>query len=574
MGFATIFLNKIINKSKNDDFVLKFTRETTDNIIISRSKNFTYLIEYFENTDSVRKMLMFAKETKISKEMISKYNLSHFNIRADVIWADEKINVINQEDTIEGVLLEMKRLYDLSQGILNNKTKPEKVMSEQKKEVEKKEVEKKEVNNNSKIKILKDFKLSRIYLKEINQFYKFEVDLTYPKGHKKEGKPLDKVCLIGQNGTGKTSIIRIIKAFIEQNTKSKILEESKTSIELDYTDFSNKTITHTYYINKFNEVKLEQNFINFPADMLSVPNKENRPIPTSGIIDFDILSAQKTWEFIKKNIIEYNKQEKIEREKILKNALKATSEELLKITTEFNNWKEKNHSPVEKLADECLDRFFEKFNLKVKTKIDFEEESDINYLKIENLQKQELGNLEEVLSSGTKQVLHTAMPLYSLKPENAIVIFDEPERSLYPDIQKEIVDFYTSLSPKSQFFFATHSPIIASAFEPWEIVEIRFDSKTGKIKQELWYDTEKQRHVDNYFKDPRYLSWDDILMKIYGMKEDGNSERIEKLMEVASLKSKLEKGNFSSEEEKQQIFKEFKKLSKLVNFKFRDEKNK
>jgi GTPase SAR1 family protein len=35
--------------------------------------------------------------------------------------------------------------------------------------------------------------------------------MTYPKGHEKEGQPLDKICIIGQSGTGKTNLLNIIK---------------------------------------------------------------------------------------------------------------------------------------------------------------------------------------------------------------------------------------------------------------------------------------------------------------------------------------------------------------------------
>lgn len=109
----------------------------------------------------------------------------------------------------------------------------------------------------------------------------------------------------------------------------------------------------------------------------------------------------------------------------------------------------RNRSPLEKLANECLNSFFEKLNLRVKTNIDFSDEKNYKDIKIETLQGEELGNLEQILSTGTKQVLLTAILLFSLKPKNAIILFDEPERSLYPDIQKDIIDFYTKLSPDS-----------------------------------------------------------------------------------------------------------------------------
>ena len=60
-------------------------------------------------------------------------------------------------------------------------------------------------------------KLTNLTLKGYNQFKDVQIDLTYPDGHSKEGEPLDKVCIIGQSGSGKTSLLRLIKWFISLN---------------------------------------------------------------------------------------------------------------------------------------------------------------------------------------------------------------------------------------------------------------------------------------------------------------------------------------------------------------------
>jgi len=53
-------------------------------------------------------------------------------------------------------------------------------------------------------------KICKIIIKGFQQFRDFELDLSYPKGHPLEGEPLEKACLIGQNGTGKSTLIRLI----------------------------------------------------------------------------------------------------------------------------------------------------------------------------------------------------------------------------------------------------------------------------------------------------------------------------------------------------------------------------
>jgi len=38
--------------------------------------------------------------------------------------------------------------------------------------------------------------LKNIHIKNYNQFEDLFLDLTYPAGHEKEGKPLEKICII------------------------------------------------------------------------------------------------------------------------------------------------------------------------------------------------------------------------------------------------------------------------------------------------------------------------------------------------------------------------------------------
>jgi energy-coupling factor transporter ATP-binding protein EcfA2 len=61
------------------------------------------------------------------------------------------------------------------------------------------------------------------------------LDLTYPSGHPKAGKPLDKICLIGKNGTGKTTLLELLNLLLSRsdsnNTKLGDLE-SKLLIQL------------------------------------------------------------------------------------------------------------------------------------------------------------------------------------------------------------------------------------------------------------------------------------------------------------------------------------------------------
>jgi len=65
-------------------------------------------------------------------------------------------------------------------------------------------------------------KIKYLEIKNYKQFKDLELDLTYPKGHEKAGEPLDKICIIGQSGTGKTNLLEVItKSTIDFSRQAK-----------------------------------------------------------------------------------------------------------------------------------------------------------------------------------------------------------------------------------------------------------------------------------------------------------------------------------------------------------------
>lgn len=83
------------------------------------------------------------------------------------------------------------------------------------------------------------------------------------------------------------------------------------------------------------------------------------------------------------------------------------------------------------------------------------------------------------LSSGLRSFLFRLGYLKTLffdpPTGSCFVLVDEPEASLHPDFLYDIVDVYQSVCLGSQLFFATHSPIVAAQFKPEERVILEFD---------------------------------------------------------------------------------------------------
>lgn len=425
-------------------------------------------------------------------------------------------------------------------------------------------------------------KINKIYLKGYNQFKDLEIDLTYPIGHEKEGQPLEKICFIGQSGTGKTSLLRLIKYFITYNRTvgmgvrlspiekdvvkmlmsfdAFLYEQSTSNISLLISNKSGKTIDSWYTEwEKAKSAFYSKNkpiLINFPTERLVnrneeeltaniIDNNENKNkrieylenLKPDEFIDFAFEDSSKAWDFVLSDIKKHQATELEWRSKISEIALKINSKphEIDNINKEYRNWLAKNPNPLDILAQE-MNKILLEFGVKIKTDVDRESILHLGSILLETLDGKSISR--DFWSTGTKQIIDTAIPLMEVKPKNAIILIDEPERSLYPNLQQKIVDFYTNLGDNCQFFFATHSPIIASSFDPWEIVELKFDESHSNVIQENNYQNE--RHVDNYTVYPKYLKWDDILLKLFDLTDEGNNNyRMKELMKVASLKNEL-----------------------------------
>ena len=444
-------------------------------------------------------------------------------------------------------------------------------------------------------------KITKIEITDFHQFKDLTIDLTYPKGHEKEGKPLDKVCFIGQSGTGKTTLLELIPKFlyhydtnvIIKNGVSSILNvvffEIRFGLEDVYTttlEFSesteNKSTPYTrlwsnhrykddevkyeeildFYIDKWIK-EIASKLVYFPANLkFDLESNSESTLLDRNIIDFSRDNISIVWNLLLERIQTYQEQELQIRQEISKTVEQSSNNlsVIKKALQKLEDWKKSEFNPIQDIADNCLNQLLTPFKLRVKTELDIKSKEDIGFIKIEDYDGNEVPN--GLWSTGTKQVILSALPLYLLKPKHTVILFDEPERSLYPDMQRFIIDYYQSLTEDCQFFYSTHSPIIASKFEPWEIVELKFNEE-GKVYRELYYEGEND--VENYVVDPRFLNYDLILSKVFDVKNDDETDlRVEGITELTMLKNQLERlkaeKNLKSKEGKE-IFNRYQKLA-------------
>jgi len=289
------------------------------------------------------------------------------------------------------------------------------------------------------------------------------------------------------------------------------------------------------------------------------------------IVDFCFHETKNSWDFALKDIIDYraNRLKRAIEITDLKTQQKNNAKETNKEEKEYQEWLNSHPNPVKTIAEQCLDKILAKVGLKVKVDIDIPSIRNLAYIQLQATDGTDIPG--EFWSTGSMNIVSKILPLFQIQPQNAVILIDEPEHSLYPDIQLEIIDWYTQHTQNCQFFFATHSPVIASVFEPWEIIDLRFDREYRRVIINPFF--EGERNVDNYKPHPQYLRWDLILQEIFKMEEEGGEKRIEALDQFAALNvrlRKLKENNRLNTPEAKNLIEEAKKLANKLHWQIKD----
>ena len=84
------------------------------------------------------------------------------------------------------------------------------------------------------------------------------------------------------------------------------------------------------------------------------------------------------------------------------------------------------------------------------------------------------------LSGGEKQLYYKAILFDKLRPQNSLIMVDEPETSLHPTWQQEVLKLYENIRGNNQVILVTHSPHIIASVHPENlfILKINKEQKT------------------------------------------------------------------------------------------------
>jgi hypothetical protein len=364
-------------------------------------------------------------------------------------------------------------------------------------------------------------KISKLHIDSFRHLENLNFDFTYPQDfhiEEKRGKPLDKICFIGQSASGKTGLLELISKrhffindvfvsnnnYVDPTPGQQKYFSGKIAFSWDdnFIDLSDEKLIYNArnYYNKFvngaagellKSPDEKKKIFYFKANLISDKNIElfsKNPVDLiekhgddlefienylkdeqlKGII-FDSEAKPRIWLGLLNEILIYRKNFTQIMSELVHRGLLADSK---KLESEYKKWQSENPNSLEDFARK-FNPVLEKLNLEVDL-------VNTQYsIPIKNKHTDEIIPIQDT-STGTKGLLLSFLPLFKLDTTDSIILIDEPERSLYPNMQMDLMDYYQNIAPEAQFIVATHSPFIAASFEPEERFILSFNEE-GKV---------------------------------------------------------------------------------------------
>lgn len=429
-------------------------------------------------------------------------------------------------------------------------------------------------------------KIRKIKIKNYKIFDELELDFT-----DSDGKVLDTIVLAGINGCGKTSILQLLQTIfagefnhfgIQNTIPANDCEELAIEFEASLEDikFFHALIVSFEQLTlkrKLNIEKISSSLKNITSKLLDAIKRDgeiktfefcykmqkyekNFNVEENDFISFGIVSVDDITQFF--NVLyfvasSFELNAHFENENFEMNSKQKrhyAQSRIVKLVDIFAHKKEIEGYLVNSIVDTILtnremtvkdvvankikeiSQILKKINLNTKL-VDITSEKAI--FESPNGKKISIDDL----SSGEKQLYYRAAFLSKLNIKNSLILVDEPETSLHPTWQREIIKLYQNAGENNQVILATHSPHIIASVNPKNLFILYFDEETKKVK------------VMNMEKEQKYTKGVEpnrVLQEIMGyeLRDEETQERIDEI--VTTLRLNPEECNTPSFEEKLQ----------------------
>ena len=433
-------------------------------------------------------------------------------------------------------------------------------------------------------------KICKIIIKDFHQFKDFELDLTHPE----TGEPLEKVCFIGSNGTGKTKLLRILgmnnasgyasPTFYKVKThilpepsednyywichyekgqrtaskdiekipdwQSKLVNQDASATQKEFFEIRDLTgfVLKGVQLNIFVPAEVENNSLINTKDV-PVTNVDEALAQHIEPIFYHIVSNETITDFWKTLIYHLKKRDNdfLEFQNVEENQNRTVRE----VKEMFDQQHPKILDSLAKLWDEILGKAGLEFDAAGASNPIQLTDNLKAYIKLKSTG--ERINYND-LSTGIRNFIFKVGHIYSLyfnRPiERGFLLVDEPENSLFPDFLYDLVDIYRRITHNTQIFMATHNPIIAAQFEPYERFVLEFDEH-GYVRA--------RRGTVPVGDDPN-----DILSKDFGVRSLLGKEGVKKWERYIELRTLIKLTE--NKEEKSRMLDEFMRIGNEYNF--------
>lgn len=444
-------------------------------------------------------------------------------------------------------------------------------------------------------------KICSLHIKGYKQFQDTFIDFTDPK----TGEPADKICFIGKNGTGKTTVLKILNEFLRGNYL--FFRNNNVNFFILFKINLNKIhyyVLHDQYSITFyrdsNEVS--EFFKNLKVD--KIYNYET----FDAISSFDLKNQIIANKLLLNDLIIFSPSETSNNNLLNINDVPQTSvNEALKLFKDFPKYHEVSDQNIQqfwklliyliKKRDEEQQKFenqpenlsktkrdlideFEKINPKILDKIaslwnkildkaglEFDVENASNPIQLTDNLKAYIrikGTNKNIpyseLSTGIRNFIFRVGHIFSLyfnrEIENGFLLLDEPENSLFPDFLFELMETYQNIvidkngNNNTQIFMTTHNPIVAAQFEQHERIILEWD-EDGTVKA--------HKGITPAGDDPN-----DILKNDFGLENLMGKKGVQMWNEYLLLKQNLR--NTTNDNEKLELIDQITTIGTAYNF--------